>query len=132
VDDAPARHSAGVFVWSVLTALVLALLVLGVLLARQHNVTRRLRWTGMAKRILALARVSAANSARRGAEDAQAALMGVTRTLRALVTEQQSAIEQMQRAFDGHSPEATGTGGPSPPRGQALPAVPTWPARTGC
>jgi non-specific serine/threonine protein kinase len=33
-------------------------------------------------------------------EDAQAALMGVTRTLRALVTEQQSAIEQMQRAFD--------------------------------
>jgi hypothetical protein len=120
----------------VVAALVVALLVVGVLLARQYNVTRRLNarvaayrdglrvltdvhlpaalepgaaqaapeWRpeldGYGERILALARVAATNSARRGAEDAQAALMGVTRTLRALVTEQQSAIEQMQRAFD--------------------------------
>jgi len=56
--------------------------------------------TALLVALVLLARVSATNSARRGAEDAQAALMGVTRTLRALVTEQQSAIEQMQRAFD--------------------------------
>jgi len=113
---------------------VLALLVLGLLLARQHNITRNLgarvaayqrglrdlaerqlpaaldpagRFHGGApdldgygEQILALARAAATTAATRGAEDAQAALMGVTRTLRALVTEQQSAIEQMQRAFD--------------------------------
>jgi hypothetical protein len=124
-----------VFAWSVVVALVIALLVVGVLLARQLNVTRHLQarltahrdglrvladhhlpaalnpgstrtvapvpdLDGYGERILALAGVAATSSARRGAEDAQAALMGVTRTLRALVTEQQSAIEQMQRAFD--------------------------------
>lgn len=126
--------------WGVLAGLVLALLVLGVLLARQHNVTRHLgtqvagyrlglrdlaerhlpaalnpagsfggdrvatrpapHLDGYGEQILTLARGAAGTAARRGAEDTQAALMGVTRTLRALVTEQQSAIEQMQRAFD--------------------------------
>lgn len=125
--------------WGVLAALVLALLVAGVLLARQHNVTRHLRaraagyrrglrelteqhlpaalnptasyggdrgarpvphLDGYGEQILALAASAATTAAQRGAEDAQSALMGVTRTLRALVTEQQSAIEQMQRAFD--------------------------------
>jgi hypothetical protein len=113
--------------------LLVALLVVGVLLVRQHNITRRLAvrvagyqgelrelverqlpaalnaasapvgWRGLdgyGEQILVMARSAATTSARRGAEDAQAALMGVTRTLRALVTEQQSAIEQMQRAFD--------------------------------
>jgi hypothetical protein len=114
---------------------VAALVVLGVLLARQHNVTRHLgarlagyqyglrdlaehhlpavlnqgstfghqpvpHLDGYGDQMLAQARVAATTAAQRGAEDAQAALMGVTRTLRALVTEQQSAIEQMQRAFD--------------------------------
>jgi hypothetical protein len=127
---------AGWVAWSVFATLVIALLVMGVLLARQYNVTRRLHarvaayrdglrvladvhlpaalnpgdghvaterppeLDGYGERILALARVAATNSARSGAEDTQSALMGVTRTLRALVTEQQSAIEQMQRAFD--------------------------------
>jgi hypothetical protein len=134
-----ARHPAGVLLagWLVCAASVFAVLVFGVLLARQHNVTRRLdarvaayrdglrvladvhlpaaldlgtapgtgarrvpELDGYGERIMALARSAATTSARRGAEDAQAALMGVTRTLRALVTEQQSAIEQMQRAFD--------------------------------
>lgn len=114
--------------------LVVALLVVGVLLVRQHNITRHLKvrvagyqgglrelverqlpaalnatgsfggppgWLdGYGEQILVMARSAATTAARRGAEDAQAALMGVTRTLRALVTEQQSAIEQMQRAFD--------------------------------
>lgn len=123
--------------WGVLAALVLVLLVGGVLLARQHNVTRHLGATvagyraglrelaehhlpaalnpsgsfggdtrqaphldGYGEQILALAASAATTAAQRGAEDTQAALMGVTRTLRALVTEQQSAIEQLQRAFD--------------------------------
>jgi Histidine kinase-, DNA gyrase B-, and HSP90-like ATPase len=118
---------------SALVALVIVLLVLGLLLARQHNVTRRLNTRvtayqrglkdlaeyhlpaaldphstprpapaldGYGPHILSMARAAATTAAQRGAEDAQAALMGVTRTLRALVTEQQSAIEQMQRAFD--------------------------------
>ena len=123
---------------TLVVALLIALLVVGVLLARQYNVTRRLsgrlvayrdglrvladvhlpaaldptapgpgvgahrvpELDGYGERVIALARVAAGAAARRGAEDAQSALMGVTRTLRALVTEQQSAIEQMQRAFD--------------------------------